>query len=146
MLYLLFLFRHTCGDDMEIKDYTQNQSVFYYVLYEGEKEQYDDEGYIIGEPQPTYSNPKKAEAMISANTSDVVPLPFGKDLQYDKMISTVQNLPIDEHSMLYIDVVPLIDEDDGTTTTKPDYEVVKVAKGLYQNVWAIKRVEGYEND
>ena len=59
------------------------------------------------------------------------------------MISTVQNLPIDEHTMLFIDVTPVIDGN-GATETPPDYSVVKVAKGLHQNVWAIKRVEGYD--
>ena len=58
------------------------------------------------------------------------------------MISTVQDLPIDEYSRLFIDVVPVLNED-GTTDTKPDYKVKKVAKGIYQKVWAIQRIEGY---
>lgn len=132
---------------MEIKDFPANQSEFYYQTYIGEGEEYDEDGYLTGDNSQTivYSNPIKAKAMISANTSDVVPLPFGKDLQYDKMISTVQNLPIDEHTMLFIDVVPVIDEN-GATETKPDYEVIKVSKGLYQNVWAIKKVDGYDDN
>ena len=133
-----------CGDEM-IKDLKANQREFYYQTYIGEGEEYDEDGYLTGDNSQTivYSNPIKAVAMISANTSDVVDLPFGKDLQYDKMISTVQNLPIDEHTMLFIDVTPVIDGN-GATETPPDYSVVKVAKGLHQNVWAIKRVEGYD--
>lgn len=127
---------------MEIRDLKANQREFYYQLFRGEQPVYDDEGYDTGEPQISYSEPIKASAMISANTSDVLDTPFGKDCVYDKMISTVQNLPIDEFSKLFIDVVPVIEED-GTTYTKPDYEVVRVAKGLYQNVWAVRRVDGY---
>ena len=80
--------------------------------------------------------------MISENTSDVEDLPFGRDCKYDKMISTVQDLPIDEFTKLFVDVVPVIRED-GSTNTKPDYEVIRVAKGIYQKVWAIRRIDGY---
>lgn len=124
-------------------DLKENQRDFYYQTYVESSDGVDEDGYLTGEPSNSYSNPIKATAMISANTSDVVPLPFGKDLQYDKMISTVQDLPINELTMLFIDVVPVFNED-GSTDTPPDYEVIKVAKGLVQNVWAIKRVEGYE--
>ena len=82
--------------------------------------------------------------MISENTSDAVQSPFGKDLVYDKLISTVQDLPIDEYSKLFIDVVPVLNED-GTTDTLPDYEVIRVSKGIYQRVWAVRKVEGYGN-
>ena len=127
---------------MEIKDLQANQRNFYYQLFVGEQEIIDDDGYETGETEPAYSNPILASAMISENTSDVQDMPFGKDCVYDKMISTVQDLPIDELSKLFIDVVPVIEED-GSTYTKPDYEVIRVAKGIYQKVWAIKKVDGY---
>ena len=126
-------------------DLPENQREFYYQTFNGETEGVDDDGYYTGEPVTTYSNPVKAKAMISENTSEVSDAPFGKDLVYDKMISTVQDLPIDEYSKLFVDIVPDIKED-GSTDTEPDYEVVKVSKGIYQRVWAIRRVEGYENN
>lgn len=43
-----------------------------------------------------------------------------KIIVYDKTISTVQKLPIDEYSKLFIDVVPVLNED-GSTDTEPDY-------------------------
>ena len=125
-------------------DLEENQREFYYQTYEGESEGYDEDGYLTGEPQASYSSPIKASAMISENTSDVTDAPFGRDLVYDKMISTVQDLPIDEYSKLFVDVVPTLKED-GSTDTEPDYEVVKVSKGIYQKVWAIRKVEGYGN-
>ena len=129
----------------EIKDLRENQTEFYYQTYLGKVAEVDDKGYETGRKVPSYSKPIKESAMISANTSDVELTPFGRDTVYDKMISTVQKLPITETTRLFIDVVPDLDEE-GNTLTKPDYEVVKVAKGLYQNVWAIRKVEGYEQN
>ena len=126
-------------------DLPENQREFYYQTYITSEEEYDEDGYLTGEDKSYYSNPIKAKAMISENTSDAVEMPFGKDLVYDKMISTVQDLPIDEYSKLFVDVVPVIKED-GSTDTKPDYIVKKVAKGLYQRVWAIQKVDGYGQD
>ena len=126
-------------------DLAENQREFYYQTYNGETEGLDENGDYTGEPVTSYSNPIKAKAMISENTSDVADMPFGKDLVYDKMISTVQDLPIDEYSKLFVDVVPVLKED-GSTDTEPDYVVKRVAKGIYQKVWAIQRVDGYEND
>lgn len=125
-------------------DLAENQREFYYQTYVGEVEEVDDDGYLTGDSEPSYSSPIKAKAMISENTSDAVNSPFGKDLVYDKLISTVQDLPIDEYSKLFVDVVPVIKED-GSTDTEPDYEVIRVSKGIYQRVWAIRKVEGYGN-
>ena len=136
-----------CGvfDMAQMEDLAENQRGFYYQTYKESEEEYDDDGYLTGESSSSYSNPIKASAMISENTSEAVEMPFGKDLVYDKMISTVQDLPIDEYSKLFIDVVPVI-KDDGSTDTEPDYIVKKVAKGLYQKVWAIQKVDGYDGD
>ncbi len=123
-------------------DLEENQREFYYQLYITETDELDEEGNLTGDTELVYSAPIKASAMISENTSETAEMPFGKDLVYDKMISTVQDLPIDEYSRLFIDVVPVLNED-GTTDTKPDYKVKKVAKGIYQKVWAIQRIEGY---
>lgn len=130
---------------VQISDLKENQREFYYQTYKESEEEYDEDGYLTGEESSSYSNPIKASAMISENTSEVTDTPFGRDLVYDKMISTVQNLPIDEYSKLFIDVVPVIKED-GSTETEPDYIVKKVAKGLYQKVWAIQKVDGYDSN
>lgn len=129
---------------MKLKDLKANQVPFYYQTYGEKKAEVDEDGYLTGEYEISYSEPIKAWARISPNTSEVQDTPFGKDLVYDKMISTVQNLPIDEHSKLYIDVVPQF-HFDGSTDTEPDYIVVKVAKDMNQNMWAIRRIEGYDN-
>ena len=81
-------------------DLPENQREFYYQTYISSEEEYDEDGYLTGEDKSSYSNPILAKAMISENTSEAVDMPFGKDLVYDKMISTVQDLPIDEYSKL----------------------------------------------
>lgn len=118
-------------------DLPENQRDFYYQTYVGETPLTDSEGNLTGKKLQSYSTPVKARAMISENTSEVTDTPFGRDLVYDKMISTVQDLPIDEYSRLFIDVTP---------SDEPDYEVVKVSKGIYQKVWAIRRIDGYEDN
>lgn len=126
-------------------DLVANQREFYYQTYHMNENEVDDDGNLTGEKISYYSNPVKAKAMISENTSDVMEMPFGKDLVYDKMISTVQKLPIDEYTKLFIDIVPKLNKD-GSTETEPDYIVKKVSHGIYQNVWAIQKVEGYERN
>ena len=130
---------------MKLKDLRANQVPFYYQTYEGFTEEVDEDGYLTGEKSEHFSTPTKKYARISPNTSEVQDTPFGKDLVYDKMISTVQDLPIDEFSRLFIDIVPKVNPD-GSTDTEPDYVVVKVAKDMNQRLWAIRKIEGYDND
>ena len=124
---------------MKLKDLKINQVPFYYQLYEGEEEAIDIDGYLTGEKVIKYSAPIKEEARISPNTQDAQTMPFGVELQYDKAISTVKDLPIDEFSVLFIDTVPEYDED-GKLINKADYTVVKVAKDLQQKVWAVRKI------
>jgi hypothetical protein len=132
------------GDGMKLKDLKANQVPFYYQNPGKEVDILDEDGYMTGETEITGGEIVKAYARISPNTADYINAPFGKDLVYDKMISTVQDLPINEETKLFIDVVPKYDFN-GDTDTKPDYEVVRVAKDMHQKLWAIRRVEGYDN-
>lgn len=126
---------------MKIKDLPENQVTFWYQTYEGEVEKVDSKGRIVGEKEKIYSKPIKAKARVSSNTGNLYESPFGSDIAYDKSISTVQKLPIDEYTRLFIDREPVINEN-GTTDTEPDYRVVCVKLGLIQNVWAIKKIRG----
>lgn len=126
---------------MKLKDLKANQVPFYYQTFGEEIEEIDEDGYLTGEKKTGYSKPVRAMARISPNTTEVEETPFGRDAVYDKMISTVQDLPITETSKLFIDIVPEIDSE-GNTDTEPDYEVVKVARDLHQRLWAIRKIEG----
>lgn len=125
---------------MRLHDLKANQQAFYYCTYEGSKPVLDEDGYETGETEDSYANPIKAWARISPNAGSSEESPFGTDISYDRSIATVQNLPIDEHSRLYIDVVPVINED-GTTDTKPDYKVVRYAPDLHEHLWAVSRLQ-----
>lgn len=126
---------------MKIKDLPENQVPFWYQTYEGEKDKIDSKGRITGDKEKVYSIPIMAKARVSSSTGNLYESPFGSDIAYDKSISTVQKLPIDEYTRLFIDREPIINED-GTTDSEPDYRVVCVKLGLIQNVWAIKKIRG----
>lgn len=125
---------------MRLKDLRINQVPFWYQKYLGEIDVTDDEGNLTGETVKLYSNPIRALARISPNTGQSASSPFGANVDYDKSISTVVRLPIDEYSRLFIDIEPVLNED-GSTDTEPDYYCVIPKHDLQQNVWAIKRIK-----
>lgn len=131
--------------DIRLKDLRINQVPFWYQKYEGVVDEVDEEGNLTGESFTKYSNPIRALARISPNSGNAEDSPFGKDVVYDKTISTVKKLPIDEYSKLFIDVVPVINED-GSTDTEPDYCCVCPKHDLQQNLWAIRRIKGAIHD
>ena len=125
---------------MRLKDLRINQVPFWYQTFIKEIDVVDGEGNLTGETKKIYSNPIRALARISPNTGQSENSPFGKDVDYDKSISTVVRLPIDEYSRLFIDIEPVINED-GSTDTEPDYYCVIPKHDLQQNVWAIKKIK-----
>lgn len=126
---------------LRLKDLRLNQVPFYYQTYDGTVDEVDEDGNLTGESIPKYSNPVSVLARVSPNSGNAEDSPFGKDIVYDKTISTVQKLPIDEYSKLFIDVVPVLNED-GSTDTEPDYICVCPKHDLQQNLWAIRKIKG----
>lgn len=60
---------------------------------------------------------------------------------YTKTINPMpNNCPIDESSILWIEVEPVIEED-GRTVTAHDYVVSQVAESLNHKAYAISRVD-----
>lgn len=130
---------------LRLKDLRINQVPFWYQQFIGEEDVLDDDGNLTGETKKVYSNPVMALARISPSTGHAESNPFGINTDYDKAISTVQNLPIDEYSRLFIDIEPVINSD-GSTDTEPDYRCVVPKKDLQQNVWAIKKIRAAIGD
>ncbi len=126
---------------LRLKDLRINQVPFWYQTYEGQEDETDEDGNKTGDKIPKYSIPVRALARISPNTGNAEDSPFGTDIKYDKAISTVQKLPIDEYSRLFIDVVPALNAD-GTTDTEPDYRCVCPKSDFGQNVWAVQKIRG----
>lgn len=118
----------------------RNKRKFYYASYTGETEITDEYGNATGEYEILHSNPKESNANISAAQGEVQSRQFGESESYDKVIVLDDiNAPIDEHSILWVDTLPHLNED-GTTDTPHDYIVKKVARSLNGVSIAIRKV------
>ena len=115
-----------------MRDLIRNRVPFWYSVYEG-KDPIVKDGFDTGQYQEKYSEPVRAWAQISPATGDSSTEMFGASVSYDRVISTVQQLPINEYSRLWIDTDP-------TTGGQWDYRVKRVAMGLTNNLWAIEKV------
>ena len=118
----------------------RNKSKFYYASYIGETEIIDEYGNATGEYQISYGNPREYRGNISAAQGEMQSRQFGESESYDKVIVLDDiNAPINEHSILWVDTLPLLNED-GTTKTPHDYVVKRVAKSLNGVSIAIRKV------
>ena len=116
----------------------RNKSKFYYASYIGETEIIDEYGNATGEYKVLYSDPIVCRANISAAQGEMQTRQFGESESYDKVIVLDDiNAPIDEHSILWVDTLPLLNDDDATPH---DYVVKKVAKSLNGMSIAIRKV------
>ena len=119
---------------------TRNKTKFYYASYVDETEILDDYGNATGEYAVTYGNPITLYGNISAAQGEMQSRQFGESEMYDKVIVLDDNAPIDEHSILWVDTLPVLNED-GTTDTPHDYIVKKVARSLNGVSVAIRKVD-----
>lgn len=125
----------------------RNKQSFWYALYAGTAEGYDDYGNPSAPVLPSqtqtstyaeYGKPVFAKGNISPARGVVEIRQFGDDLDYDKVILMEdRDTPIDEYAVLWIDREPKIDlygniktDNDGNYDTPWDYIVKKVARGL----------------
>ena len=118
----------------------RNKSEFYYASYIGETEIIDEYGNATGEYEISYSKPIRVLGTVSAAQGEMQSRQFGESESYDKVIVLDdRNVPIDEHSILWVDTLPHLNED-GTTDTPFDYIVKKVARSLNGVSIAIRKV------
>ena len=118
----------------------RNKVKFYYASYIGETEIIDEYGNATGEYEVSYSEPKKYFGNISAAQGEMQSRQFGVSESYDKVIVLDdRNAPIDEHTILWVDTLPHLNED-GTTDTPHDYIVKKCARSLNGVSIAIRKV------
>lgn len=118
----------------------RNKVTFYYALYEGRASIKDEWGNETGEYKTQYSKPQTYKANVSSAKGEISTRQFGETETYDKVITMDIDAPdIDEYSILWVDSMPVLDED-GNTTTPHDYIVRKVAKSLNVITLAINKV------
>ena len=119
----------------------RNKSKFYYASYIGETEIIDEYGNGTGEYKISYGNPVKKFGNVSAAQGEMLSRQFGESVIYDKVIVLDDiNAPIDEHSILWVDNLPHLNED-GSTETPHDYTVKGIAKSLNGISIAIRKVK-----
>ena len=118
----------------------RNQSKFYYALYIGKNELKDEYGNAMGEYEISHGNPIKALGNVSSARGETQSRQFGESESYDKVIVLDNpNTSINEYSILWVDTLPLLNED-GSTNTPHDYIVKKVARSLNSVSIAISKV------
>lgn len=114
---------------------TRNKQRLYYALYLGKQKLFDDNRDIVGEAE-IYSVPVEFWANISPNKGESSAEPFGASLNYSRTICTNENLPLDEHSLIWFETEPIFEESEGDTA---DYNVVAIANSLNSTLYALRK-------
>lgn len=118
----------------------RNKVRFWYALFKEKTPAKDASGRKTGETEVIYHNPVMIKANVSAARGEATVEQFGSNLDYDRVIVIDDvNVPVDEYSILWIDVQPVFDAE-GKTDTPNDYVVKKVARSLNSVAIAVKKV------
>lgn len=115
----------------------RNKQPFWYALYAETVEDYDEYDNQSG-THTVYGNPVKTYGNISAAKGEAMARQFGDADNYDRVIVTGdRDTPINEYAVLWIDSVPLLDDNgalkvdaNGKIVTPWDYIVRRVGRGL----------------
>ena len=120
----------------------RNLRTIKYALYQGKTAATENtqDAYETGETVITYSQPVSLECNVSPARGSVLVQMFGDLENYDKVILTHDmNCPIDEQSILFVDVPGEADPVTGTYVY--DYIVRRVAKSLNVIAYAVSHVD-----
>ena len=122
-----------------MRDLRRNQRKMYYSLY---IEQENDSEFDTLDTVAKYSKPIEFKASLSVGQSDADDSPFGKDISYDRIISTVKkDQPITETSLIWYETNPVLLEDGTADPNSADYKVAAMPlDGLDGIRIAIKRI------
>ena len=117
----------------------RNKTTLYYALHTGITEVLDEYGLFTGQYTVGYSAPVETRVNVSPARGASSLEQFGITEQYDKVLVTDDmDCPIAEDSVLWIDTMPVLDEE-GKTETPHDYYVVRVAKSLNSIAIAVRK-------
>ncbi len=104
-----------------MRDLKRNQRKLHYSLYERQSEGND---FDVLDTVAKYSAPVEFRASLSDGKSDAEDSPFGKDVSYDRIISTVNKaLPITETSLIWYKAKPVFHADGSIDASSADYKV-----------------------
>lgn len=120
---------------------TRNRQKFYYADLLGVTMSQDTDGNYV-EEKMSYSNPVEWKAPITAANGQAETQLFGVNEPYDKVITLNKGEDfLKIGSILWVDTMPVIDEETGKTETPYDYIVVKTAESLNFVSVAIRKVD-----
>ena len=118
----------------------RNKIRIYYANFRDKIHIRDEYGNLTGEYDIVYDNPVMVKANVSAARGESTTRQFGEDESYDRVIVMDDpEVPIDVSSVLWIEVLPEINED-GSTDTPYDYIVKQVATSLNSVSIAVSKV------
>lgn len=107
-----------------MRNLKKNNRPIHYALYDNEIPIYDENGNEELETRAGYKTPVLFYASLSTGQSDAEESPFGKNVTYDRVISTCDtSLPIDENSLIWVKNTPLCNDDGTVNPDSADYEV-----------------------
>ena len=107
-----------------MRNLKKNSRTMYYSLYDSEIPIYDDDGNLELETMAGFKEPVQFKASLSTGQSDAEESPFGKNVTYDRVISTCDtSLSIDENSLIWVKSNPTYNADGTVNPDSADYEV-----------------------
>ena len=107
-----------------MRNLKKNERDLYFALYKDDIPIYDENGFEELEGKTGYENPVSFKASLSTGQSDAEESPFGKNVTYDRVISTCNtSLPIDENSLIWVKNKPVYNADGTVNSDSADYEV-----------------------
>ena len=110
----------------------RNKRLIQYATYSGSMSMVtDSDGFYTGERTKFYGSVTTLMAYVTPSRGDATDEMFGKDLDYDKVMYTTKDCPIDEFSLLWLDA---------SSSAPNDYIVSRVAESLNHKAIAIKKV------
>ncbi|RKI36154.1 hypothetical protein D7V86_25640 [bacterium D16-51] len=128
-----------------MRDLRRNRRKMYYSLYEVQGNESD---FDVLDTAVKYSAPVEFKAGLSEGKSNADDSPFGKDISYDRIISTVnKSLPITETTLIWYETEPVLLEDGSADASSADYKVAAAPlDGLDGVQIAVKRIRKGERD
>lgn len=120
-----------------MRNLKKNTRRLWYSNYSGDIPILDENGDETGDYDSGYSAPVSFYASLSASKGNAYADVFGTNLDYSRTLSTVENLPIKEESLIWSGE-PDVNSDGTVDEESADYTVAGIADGLNGLVVALK--------
>ena len=123
--------------DGTLRSLKKNTKKLWYSNYSGNVPIVDENGDETGDYDSGYTAPVGFLATLSASKGSAYADIFGTNLSYARTLSTVENLPITEESLIWTSE-PEFNADGTVNDESADYTVAGIADGLNGLVVALK--------